>query len=92
MGIFYENMGYNKFYGLEKVFLVEKNKMVNNDFRKNIFFLGLPIVALVYFLSLFAFLLHCMTFCRKSLHRLFMCKLVSVTVLTWTTYLEMFGK
>ena len=39
MGIFYEKMVYNKFYGLKKVFLVEKI-MVNNEFEKSLHFMG----------------------------------------------------
>ena len=39
MSIFYETMVYNKFYGLKKVFLVEK-KIVNNDFEKSFHFEG----------------------------------------------------
>ena len=39
MSIFYEAMVYNKFYGMKKVFLVEK-KFVNNDFEKSLHFEG----------------------------------------------------
>ena len=39
MGIFYEKMVYNRFYGLKKVFWLRK-KIVNNDFEKSLHFEG----------------------------------------------------
>ena len=40
MGIFYEKMVYNKFYGLKKSDLGERKKIVNNDFEKSLHFEG----------------------------------------------------
>ena len=40
MGIFYENMVYNKFYGLKKSVIGREKEMVNNDFEKSFHFEG----------------------------------------------------